>query len=99
MEKHGRARWRQIKHGLDRGVSCPKLKSYWHFHDCRYDKVSRTCAEPDHIRRCPFTRNWNELQLPAGQLGLSLHSLEIRNAGELDKAFEIATRARADALA
>src|ERR1700756_1986198 len=30
MEKHGRARSRQIKHGLDRGVSCPKLKSYWH---------------------------------------------------------------------
>src|SRR6201997_129974 len=29
MEKHGRARWRQIKHGLDRDGSCPKLKSYW----------------------------------------------------------------------
>src|ERR1700730_5924996 len=54
MEKHGRASWRQIKQGLDPGVSCPKLKSYWHFHDCRYDKISRTCAEPDHIRRCPL---------------------------------------------
>jgi hypothetical protein len=32
---------------LGRGVSCPKLKSYWHFHGCRYGKVSRTCAEPD----------------------------------------------------
>ena len=53
MEKHGRATWRQIKQGLDCGVSCPKLKSYWHFHDCRYDKISRTCAEPDHIGRCP----------------------------------------------
>jgi putative ABC transport system substrate-binding protein len=31
------------------------------------------------------TRNWNELQRPARQLGLSLHSLEVRNAGELDK--------------
>jgi hypothetical protein len=28
MEKHGRATWRQIKQGLDCGVSCPKLKSY-----------------------------------------------------------------------
>src|ERR1700738_66641 len=54
MEKHGRARWRGIEEGLDRGASCPKLKSYWQFHDCRYDKISRTCAEPDHIRRCPL---------------------------------------------
>ena len=45
------------------------------------------------------TRNWNELQLPAGQLGLSLHSLEVRNADELDKAFEVSTTVRADALA
>jgi hypothetical protein len=52
MEKHGRVTWRLIKQGLDRGASCPKLKSYWQFHDCRYDKISRTCAEPDHIRRC-----------------------------------------------
>src|SRR3984893_16437293 len=52
MEKHGRVTWRQIKQGLDRGAICPKLKSYWQFHDCRYDKVSRTCAEPDHIHRC-----------------------------------------------
>src|SRR5262249_46247580 len=37
-------------------------------------------------------------QDPARQLGLSLHSLEVRNVGELDKAFEIATNARADAL-
>src|SRR5438132_8517233 len=44
MEKHGRATWRQIKQGLDRGASCPKLRSYWQFHDCRFDKVSRTCA-------------------------------------------------------
>jgi len=54
MEKHGRVTWQQIKEGLDRGASCPKLKSYWQFHNCRYDKISRTCAEPDHIRRCPL---------------------------------------------
>ena len=35
------------------------------------------------------TRNWNELQVPARQLGLALHSLEVRNADELDKAFEV----------
>src|SRR5258706_12462955 len=35
MEKHGRARSRQIKHGLDRGASCPKLNSSRHFRDGR----------------------------------------------------------------
>ena len=53
MEKHGRVTWRQIKQALDRGASCPKLKSYWQFHDCRYDKISGTCSEPDHIDGCP----------------------------------------------
>src|ERR1700732_3496539 len=57
MEKHGRARWRGIKQGLDKGANCPKLKTYWHFHDCRYDKISRTCAEPDHISRCPLPKH------------------------------------------
>jgi hypothetical protein len=71
MEKHGRATWRQIKRGLDRGASCPKLKSYWHFHDCRYDKISRTCAAPDHIGRCPVP----EHDLRNGRLNQTAYSL------------------------
>jgi hypothetical protein len=71
MEKHGRARWRGIKQGLDRGASCPKLKSYWQFHDCRYDKVSRTCAEPDHISRCSLPN----LDLRNGRLNQTAYSL------------------------
>src|SRR5438445_903729 len=54
MEKHGLAAWRDIDRKLGRGVSCPKLKSYWHFHGCRYEKVSAACAEPDHIGCCPL---------------------------------------------
>jgi hypothetical protein len=71
MEKHGRATWQQINQGLDRGPSCPKLKSYWHFHDCRYDKVSRTCAEPDHIGRCPLPKH----DLRNGRLNQAAYSL------------------------
>jgi hypothetical protein len=71
MEKHGRVTWRQIKDGLDRGATCPKLKSYWHFHDCRFDKVSRTCAEPDHISHCPLPRH----DLRNGRLNQSAYSL------------------------
>jgi hypothetical protein len=71
MEKHGRATWRQIKHGLERDASCPKLKSYWHFHDCRYDKISCTCAEPDHIGRCPVPKH----DLRNGRLNQTAYSL------------------------
>jgi hypothetical protein len=39
---------------MGQGITCPKLKSYWHFYGCRYDKISRTCSEPDHIDACPL---------------------------------------------
>ena len=45
------------------------------------------------------TLSWKEIQLPARQAGVQLHSLEVRSPSDLDKAFEDATRARAGALA
>jgi putative ABC transport system substrate-binding protein len=45
------------------------------------------------------TLSWEELQLPARQLGVQLHSLEVRSPNEFDKAFQEATRMRAGALA
>ncbi len=45
------------------------------------------------------TQSWEEIQLPARQLGVQLHSLETRGPEDFDKAFEDATRARADGLA
>jgi putative ABC transport system substrate-binding protein len=44
------------------------------------------------------TLSWKELQLPAQQLGVQLHSLEVRSPNDFDQAFEEATRARAGAL-
>lgn len=44
------------------------------------------------------TLGWKEIQLPARQLGMQLHSLEVRSANDFDRAFEGATRARAGAL-
>ena len=44
------------------------------------------------------TLNWKELQLPARQLGIQLHSLEVRSPDDFEKAFEETTRARAGAL-
>ena len=54
MRRHGQATWRSVRKNLAKRPTCPKLKSYWHFHACRYEKTSRTCAEPDHIAACPL---------------------------------------------
>ena len=54
MEEHGYVQWGDINQKLAQGVTCPKLKSYWQFYDCHYTKLRRTCAEPNHISRCPL---------------------------------------------
>ena len=54
MEQHGYVRWDDINQKLAGDASCPKLRSYWHFYDCHYTKLRRTCAEPNHISRCPL---------------------------------------------
>jgi putative ABC transport system substrate-binding protein len=43
--------------------------------------------------------SWKEVQSPASQLGLHLHSLEARSPKDFEKAFEDAAKARAGALA
>ena len=71
MERHGRARWADIDAKVAACPTCPKLKSYWHFYDCRYDKISRTCSEPDHIDGCPLPSH----QLRNGRLNQMAYSL------------------------
>jgi putative ABC transport system substrate-binding protein len=41
---------------------------------------------------------WKEIQLPARQLGIQLHSLEVRSPDDFNQAFEAASKARAGAL-
>ena len=72
MEQHGYVRWDDINQQTCPGMpACPKLKSYWHFHGCRYTKLSRTCAEPDHISRCPLPTH----DLRNGHLNQTAYSL------------------------
>jgi len=82
MEQHGRAQWHDIEQKLSAGTICPKLQSYWHFHGCRYDKISRTCAEPDHIGDCPVPSH----DLRNGRLNQTAYSfyLFIRDIAEGD---------------
>ena len=71
MERHGRPQWADIDAKLAASPTCPKLRSYWHFQDCRYDKISRTCSEPDHIDACPLPSH----QLRNGRLNQMAYSL------------------------
>ena len=65
------AQWADIDAKVAASPTCPKLKSYWHFHGCRYDKISRTCSEPDHIDACPLPSH----QLRNGRLNQMAYSL------------------------
>ena len=71
MERHGTASWSEIEATLRLAPSCGKLRSYWHYEGCRYDKGSFTCAEPDHIDACPVPR----LRLRNGRLNQTAYSL------------------------
>jgi hypothetical protein len=71
MDLHGNATWHAISSDLNARPSCPKLASYWHFHDCRYSKKHYTCSEPDHLPRCPLPDHW----LRNGRLNQTAYSL------------------------
>jgi len=53
LHRHGRPTWAAIRKNLAKRPPCPKLKSYWQFYDCRYEKTRQTCAQPNHIAACP----------------------------------------------
>ena len=71
MDRHGLASWQVIESALRSRPSCPKLRSYWLFYDCRYNKSRFTCAEPDHLADCPLPRSW----LRNGRLNQTAYSL------------------------
>jgi hypothetical protein len=71
MDRYGLASWHVIDSALRRRPSCPKLTSYWHFYDCRYNKSRFTCAEPDHLAECPLPMSW----LRNGRLNQTAYSL------------------------
>jgi hypothetical protein len=73
MERHGRATWQAIASDLRRQPSCPKLKSYWQFHDCRYNKSRYTCTEPNHLPGCPLPNHW----LRNGRLNQTAYALHL----------------------
>jgi hypothetical protein len=71
ISKHGTASWSDIESSVRNTPSCPKLRSYWHFEGCRYDKTSFTCSEPDHVDACHLPRP----RLRNGRLNQTAYSL------------------------
>jgi hypothetical protein len=71
MERHGRLAWDRIVPLMDAGPSCPKLRSYWHFDRCSYQKGRQTCAEPDHFSTCTLPTH----DLRNGTLNQAAYSL------------------------
>jgi hypothetical protein len=69
--RHGQATWAEIDNRLARRPSCPKLRSYWAFAGCRYEKGRHTCAQPQHIEHCPLPRH----DLRNGHLNQAAYSL------------------------
>jgi hypothetical protein len=71
IEQHGQASWRKIANTVRSSPRCPKLRGYWCFDGCRYEKNKTTCAEPKRIQRCPLPR----LDLRNGRLNQTAYSL------------------------
>jgi hypothetical protein len=82
LEQHGGITWRDIEQSLSRPVSCPKLRSYWHYYDCSYQKSHGTCGEPNHISRCPVPAH----NLRNGRLNQTAYALYlfIRDIADCD---------------
>ncbi len=75
MQANGTASWAAMAAYFEAQPhpSCGRLRSYWRFADCRYDKTSFSCSEPDHIHSClvprPRLRNGRLNQTAAIRLG------------------------------
>lgn len=54
--KHRQVRWSDIEAALIDDPACHRLKSYWHFSGCRYQKSAYTCSEPHLLHCCPVPR-------------------------------------------
>lgn len=52
IAKHGIVSWADIVTAFNSRPPCPRLRSYWHFHDCLYRKGARTCSQPEHVGAC-----------------------------------------------
>lgn len=82
LAKHGNIRWADIEASLRQAQPCSKLTNYWSYGECRYDKGSSTCSQPEHIAGCAVPRH----KLRNGRLNQTAYSffLFVRDIAEGD---------------
>jgi hypothetical protein len=56
IRQNGSASWSAMENSLLAAPTCPRLRNYWNYESCRYDKTSYTCSEAEHIGACPVPR-------------------------------------------
>src|SRR3954470_8881340 len=71
MEQHGRVRWHDIAQGVGANPSCSKLRCYWAFAACGYQKTSGSCGNPEQQPGCPLPQH----DLRNGRLNQTAYSL------------------------
>lgn len=71
LRKNGSVGWKDISQGLARSSPCSRLRTYWTFDRCGYDKSSGCCAEPEYIDACPLPGH----KLRNGRLNQTAYSL------------------------
>jgi hypothetical protein len=71
LRKHGTVTWRELESLLADAPTCPRLTNYWNFFNCRYDKTSCSCSEPEHRDCCPVPTH----PLRNGRLNQTAYSL------------------------
>lgn len=71
MERHGRLIWNDLKRTTARVPVCSKLRSYWTYESCGYQKEAQTCAEPEILSVCPVPKH----DLRNGRLNQTAYAL------------------------
>ena len=82
IQQNGGASWWDIQAKLSALPTCPRLRQYWTFSDCRYNKTSFSCSEPEHIDCCPLPSH----RLRNGRLNQTAYSffLFVRDIAKSD---------------
>lgn len=92
LAEHGNTSWANIERSLESSQRCTKLRNYWNYSECRYDKGSSTCSQPDFYADCAVPRH----RLRNGRLNQTSYSffLFVRDIAKTDLVHWIDERLR-----
>jgi hypothetical protein len=71
MARHGRVTAAALETELSTATKCPKLRSYWDFHECGYLKLANACSSPAFFKECSLPKH----DLRNGRLNQTAYAL------------------------